>query len=178
MPALPTYASRIPHALDILRDTADDIVSRRQVEELLCVKKRTANDIISAAGAVEVGNSNCVTRENLILYLEHFGFGGPAERERQKTFACKLNRLREEFLTTPRLMVDLEKVDPKSVARASRRGLGGLPEGVVLERGRITIQGFRTGEEAIQKLSLFAMAVASDFEEFEEKVEVVKVRTA
>jgi hypothetical protein len=175
MPAAPTYASRIPEALDSLRGRADGLVTRRQVEELLGVKKRTANDIIGAAGAVAVGNSRCVMRDELIRYLEHFGYGADIERERQKTFARKLTHIRQEFIETPRCLVDTATVEPRGLARANRLGLAGLPEGVTIEPGRITIANFCNGVEALERLTLLAMALGvSSFEEFDERVRVVK----
>ena len=72
-----------------------------------------------------------------------------------------LTELRKARLTGIRVSVSQEVF-------ASR--LSGLPEGVVLERGRIEVQ-FASAQEALSRLYALAQALANDYESFEALVE-------
>lgn len=175
MPDRPSWYAQVPDALDQLRDGEGTTLCRQEVQNLLLVKKRTAQDIITVAGPVQVGNTNVVMRDDLIQYLSRFAPEVTAEEKRRRVrFAANLNKIRQEFIEQPRCLVE---VSPEEQKLASKRRLVGLPSGVTLEKGRITVC-FESAEDGIRKLMLLAMAIGSDLEEFVERVEVEKRKAA
>ncbi len=65
-------------------------------------------------------------------------------------------------IETPRVLVEA----PLDVINTT---LDGLPQGVRVERGRITIE-FDTSQQALEKLLALAMAIGNDPADFEEQV--------
>ena len=86
------------------------------------------------------------------------------ERRRQRRLAEYLEGLRQACLKQPRVLVEA----PSSVAG---RKLDGLPAGVAVAPGQITVR-FQTATEALEKLLALAMAIGNDRERFEEAVTI------
>jgi hypothetical protein len=167
MPAKAGWISRVPGMLRTLRSSTEVWVDRPAIQTLFDISPRRAQQIVSTVGGERVGTSVVIRRENLILYLEHFDDGeSAAEKRRQQKFAATLNRLQQERLDRPQVLVEMSKT---MVRQLVRRDFGALPEGVTLEPGCITVR-FSSHVEALEKLMALAICIGQSEQEFEKRV--------
>ena len=169
MPDKPTWTAKIPEALESIAAQPDRALwFPADLEGLLDIKRRRAQELIAEAGPEVLGRSVGVARENLILFLKIKGGSEleAQERERRKAFAQKFRKMEVQFVDHPPAFVQPK---PEIARRVYRGGFDGLPEGVVLEPGRITLR-FRNPDEAKQQLFALAVAMGKDDLEFEKRV--------
>lgn len=165
MPEVPAWVVAIPEIRDAVKASSQEWYCRKEIEELLTLKPRRAQEILSVAGAVKDGNAYLLSKDNLVQYLEFVGKDVLAEEERRKhRLALKLTDMRTQFLRQPKVLVEVKNED---VAKLQRHGLAALPTGITLAPGRICIEGFSTGEEALRMLMGLALAIGRDQAEFE-----------
>jgi hypothetical protein len=143
------------------------------VEFVLGVKSR-AQQIIAPCIKDRVGANGLADRTALIAHLRKLAGGeGPdtpssRESERHQKFAHALDKMRQDRLEKPQLLVEA----PTAVVNQE---LANLPLGVTLEPGSITVT-FTGAQDALEKLLALAMAISNDFEQFERLVEVLECR--
>lgn len=179
MPDTVTWQSKIPVVLEALKETEGDM-DCRWVRDLLGVKKRRAELIMGTAGAKPTGRRGqlLISVADFCLYLRAVGGSAVAvaEEERRKRLAKAMVKAQKEQLESPRVIVDLSDL-PTDVKAARRLGMAGLPDGVVLEPGRIEVR-FGDPTEALMKLGLLAMAIGADHDGFDAKVSIERGRMA
>ena len=168
MPDRPLWTERIPDAMEALKVWQGPLISTRDVQTLLEVSPRRAQEILKTAGATAVGRNQMIPPADFRVYLETVG--GPQlaqmEKDRRRQFAKRLTKMRQDWIEAPRLYIE---PDEEIRRRAWRYSLDGLPDGVILGAGTIYLQ-FRTPEEALQKLMAIAVAASKDLEGFFDRV--------
>jgi hypothetical protein len=159
MPDLPTWSGHLNEIVAQLRELPDPWVDRAQIQELLEVGPRRAQQILAPCVARQVGVNGLADREALIAHLKRLASGETVhyERQRRRRLAEHLDVLHHErqnavIVAAPIAIVNQEFAD--------------LPEGVAITSGRIEVT-FGTVTEALQKLLALAMAIRNDQLAFE-----------
>jgi hypothetical protein len=137
------------------------------IESVLGVGRRRAQQILQPLLTRQAGRNGLAPRERVIEHLRHLAAGESAdfEQQRRRRFLETLDRLREEARRRPRVLVEA----PTAIVNQE---LDSLPPGVSLAPGRIVIDGFRTPEEAMQKMLALVMAMGNDPLGFEARISV------
>jgi hypothetical protein len=156
VPAKPTWYRNLPHILEELRNHPLPYVDRATLEFLLGVSRRRAQQIMAPCVADRVGSNGLADRDALISRLERIAEGDDVFREIQR------RRRVAEAISKPQLLVEA----PTAVVNQE---FAGLPDGVQLQAGRITVE-FRHPQEGLEKLLALAMAISNDFDRFERMV--------
>jgi hypothetical protein len=161
VPAKPAWFSQLDRILAELCALPRPFVDRATVEFLLGVGRRRAQQIMAPCITARVGTNGLADRDAFIAHLRRLAEGDEAyyEVQRRRKVASLLDRLRNERLQQPQLLVEA----PVDVVG---QGFENLPEGVRLEPGSITLM-FATPQEALEKLLALAMAISNDQERFE-----------
>lgn len=168
MPDRPAWADRIPEALDALSVAEAQFLGRQQVEALLGVRSRRAQIIMSVVGTTPLGKSVVIEKQMFVEYLKSVGGEEltQAEKRRRRECAVRLAKLRKEWLENPPCLIEM----PLEEARAyDQQGFAGLPEGVELGPGLITIR-CSGAEDAKKKLLALALAIGKSEAEFGERL--------
>jgi hypothetical protein len=169
MPDKPLWLNRIPAALEALTKSSLPWVDRTTVEALLGVRRRRAQQILAALGTEERGRTLVIEKTVLMEHLRRLGAGEVAlyEKRRRQRLVELLDQERRRKLEAPTpILVELA---PATLKAVHRRDFAGLPPGIELSAGRITVT-FTTGKEAWEKLVALALAVTKNQEKFEESV--------
>jgi hypothetical protein len=87
------------------------------------------------------------------------------ERRRRRLWS-QLGRLRRRWIEQPPVLVE---VSQESLRQLRAADFQGLPEGVNLAPGRITVE-FATPDEALEKLVALAMAISHNRSAFDDRV--------
>lgn len=178
MPDRPTWADRIPEAIDAVEQMEDGaFVDVAQVMGMLDVKRRRAQIIMEAIGATKLGNRSVVTRDEFRLYLDAMG-GGEAERARKKAMAQRFAAIEKEHIQkyTDVPKGGYEILPPEAGARrakvrTARLGLEYLPEGIEISKGMICIRCSGL-QDAMEKLLALSVAAGIDLEELEARLKI------
>jgi hypothetical protein len=170
MPDKPLWLGRVPEAVRFLEAQADPWVDRPMLESLLHVGRRRAQQLLAPVARRRVGASIVARREDVIDQLNRITAGETAyyEGRRRRQLWNELSRTREEWLERPPVLVEVSNA---RVRRLASRDLDGLPDGVDLAPGSITIC-FSRPEEALEKLMALALAIGHNREAFEQRVAV------
>ena len=162
MPDKPTWCTHLDDIAEQLRALPDPWVDRAVLEELLGIGRRRAQQILAPCVARRIGVNGVAERETVLRHLAQLAKGEVAgyERQRRRRLADSLEKLRRERLDQPRVLVEAP------VAVLNQR-LEGLPEGVSVKRGEITVR-FQTSQQALEKLLALAMAIGNDTDRFEQ----------
>lgn len=161
MPAKPAWYAKIEEVIQKLETLPRPFVDRPTLEFLLGVGRRRAQQIMSPCVTERVGANCLADRTVLISHLRRLARTEDAyyEQRRRQRFAEALARLRQERIDHPPLLVE-------APAEVQAQEFENLPEGVKLERGRITVD-FEEPRQALEKLLALAMAISNDFLHFE-----------
>jgi hypothetical protein len=161
VPAKPSWFAKLDEIVRSLRALPGPFVDRATVEFLLGVGARRAQQIIAPCITERVGTSGLADRDVLIARLEQIARGEEVfyELQRRRKVAAVLEAMRRERMEKPQLLVEA----PIDVVNQE---LANLPEGIKLERGRISIE-FQEPQQALEKLLALAMAISNDFDQFE-----------
>ena len=155
----------MPEVIQQLRERADPWVDRAALEELLGIGRRRAQQLLAQMAHRRVGASVVADREEAAAYLEQIAAGEAVDYEQRRR-----RRLWKELEAgPPRLLVEVAGAE---VRRIEREDFAGLPEGVDLAPGVITVR-FRDPEEALRKLMALALAIGGNRSGFEERVKLV-----
>ena len=161
MPAKPAWFGKIENVIRELEALPRPFVDRSTIEFLLGVGRRRAQQIMAPAITERVGSSGLADRNALIARLRRLAQGddGYYEIERRRKIARVLDRLRQERIEQPQLLVE-------APVSAVQQEFDYLPPGIRLEPGRVTVE-FTEPREALEKFLALAMAISNDFDRFE-----------
>lgn len=154
MPDRPTWSGRLNEIVTWLRDLPDPWVDRVQIQELLGVGPRRAQQILAPCVVRQIGVNGIAERESVIAHLRRLATGDAAhyEQRRRRRLAEQLDALHEDrrkavMVSAPTAVINQE--------------LASLPAGVSISPGRITVT-FEGVPDALQKLLALAMAIRND----------------
>ena len=161
MPDKPIWCARLEEIAKNLHDLPDVWVDRRALEQALGIGSRRAQQILAPCVTRQIGRNGLARREAILDHLRRLATGEKAhyERRRQRRLAEQLEKLREDLLRRPRVLVEA----PVTVLG---QRFEGLPGGVTVAPGQITVR-FETATEALEKLLALAMAIGNDRDRFE-----------
>jgi len=161
VPAKPAWFGRLDAIVQELRALPRSFVDRSTLEVLLGVGPRRAQQIMAPCITERVGTSSLADRDSLIARLERIAQGDDAyyEVRRRRNVAVALERLQQERLSRPQLLIE-------APIRVVDQQLHDLPAGVYLDRGRISVE-FDHPQQALEKLLALAMAISNDFDRFD-----------
>jgi hypothetical protein len=170
MPAKPLWYSKINEVIAQLEALPRPFVDRATLEALLGVGRRRAQQLLAPSVSDHVGTNGLADRYTVIAHLRRLRDhqDGYYERRRRQNVATLLSQLHEERLNRPQLLVE-------APIQILTQQLENLPEGVLLEPGRITLT-FEQPQQALEKLLALAMAVSNDFQQFEKQVAPKPIR--
>jgi len=164
MPAKPVWYGKLDSAIAELEALPRPTVDSATLEFVLGIGRRRAQQILAPAIRERIGANGLADRADLIARLRRLAEQGEGyyEKRRRQRFATALDRLRQERLNRPQVLVE-------APAAITGQRLEKLPPGVRLEAGRITIE-FDQPRQALEKLLALAMAIGNDFGAFEEAI--------
>jgi hypothetical protein len=165
MPDKPLWFDRLAEAVQQLEALPSPWVDRATLEFILGIGRRRAQQILAPLVRKTIGKSGLALREEVIEHLQQLAAGEAAyfARQRRERMRSLLEAWQRQARERPRLLVQA----PTAIVNQE---LDNLPPGVHVAPGRILIEGFRTPEEAHQKLLALAMAMANDPTGFEARI--------
>jgi hypothetical protein len=168
MPDKPLWLDQLPEAIRQLETSSEPWIDRPALESLLRVGRRRAQQILAPLAQRRVGTSVVAARAEVLEHLQKMAAGEEAyyETRRRKRLWAQLAEARRQWQEQPPVLVE---VPDAQLRRVELHDLDGLPAGVALSPGSITVQ-FQTPEEALQKLLALALAISSNQEAFDERV--------
>jgi hypothetical protein len=168
MPDKPLWLDRVSEAIRELEENPEPWIHRPDIEALLGVGRRRAQQLLSPLAKHRIGTSLVASRSDVIAHLKRVAAGEQAwyEERRQKHLWAQLDQVRQEWATQPPVLVEVSQAQIREV---ERHDFDGLPEGVELAPGSITVR-FRGPDEALQKLMALAMAISQNRLAFDERV--------
>ena len=160
MPAEPQWLLRLPEIIEELAAMDAPVVDRSVIERAFGVRRRRAIYLLGRFGGYQVGRTFVVRREALLEALRRMAAGErfDYEKQRHERLADGLDRIRKQRRAAA-VTVPVENPAPDMTP-------AGLPAGVRLEPGRLTVE-FRGVEELLGKLYGVAQSAAGDFAAFE-----------
>lgn len=169
MPDKPRWLDRLPQALQTLEGSPLPWVDRSTIEDLLGVRRRRAQQILSPLAAHPAGHTAIVDKAALIGHLRRIAAGEVSfyEKRRRQRLWQALKEEHDRWVQAPPVLVE---APPEMLQAVYQRDFEGLPVGVELVPGRITVT-FETAEEALQKLLALALAIGHNRDSFDELVE-------
>jgi hypothetical protein len=143
-------------------------VDRDTLQDLLQIRRRRAQQILSPLASQRRGRGAVVERTALIRHLETLASGETAyyEQKRRERLWERVEQERRRWLETPPAFVHPEPALLRSVYKDD---FDGLPSGVDLTPGRIQIT-FEHPNEALEKLLALALAIGQNQPAFEQRV--------
>ena len=147
-----------------LRSIGTPEIERSAIERIFQLPRRSAIRLLQDFGAT--GKSKLkIDRKILIERVQEYDceLTGEQEVRRRAAFEQRMEKIRQEFIEQPPILVTA----PVAIQRTKIRQL--REHGIVLEPGRIEIQ-FQTPEEAMKKLVLLGQAMSNELSEFEDAV--------
>ncbi|MGO9256747.1 MAG: hypothetical protein ACLQU1_10655 [Bryobacteraceae bacterium] len=168
MPDKPLWLNRLPEALRQLANSAEPWIDRPALESLLGVGRRRAQQLLAPVAKRRVGASLVAHRDDVMAHLKQIAAGQEAyyEERRRKHLWEHLAQARREWVRQPPVLVEASQAEMRRVAV---HDLDGLPEGVDLAPGSITVR-FRDPDEALRKLMALAMAISRNRHAFDQRV--------
>ena len=156
MPARPRWLLAIPDAIRQLEALDQDLLTRRDIEQLFGVSKVRAVQLMTGFGAGRTGHLLTLPRAELLRQL----------RRQRKRAAFRHEETRREKVVTEIRRARLTGIRVAVPVEALEARLSGLPEGVSVERGRIEVR-FDGAKDAVGRLYSLAQALVNDYERFE-----------
>lgn len=159
MPDRPTWCGHLEEAICRLRELSDPWIDRSVLEELLGIGPRRAQQILSPCVVRQIGVNGLADREAVIEHLRRLAAGDTVyyEQQRRRRLAKRLEALYRERKEA--LLV----AAPASVVN---QDWDGLPEGIAIRPGSITIT-FEGTRQALERLLSLSMAIRNDELAFE-----------
>ena len=176
MPDKPLWLTCVPDAIRQLQTDSDPWVDRARLESLLRIGRRRAQQLLAPVASRRVGTSLLAHRDDLIPLLTRMAAGeqGYYDERRRKQLWTELTHARRQWLKQPPVLVEVSNAD---VRRVEVHDFEGLPDGVDLAPGSITVR-FSTPDEALEKLLALAIAVSQNRPAFEERVKIAGASAA
>jgi hypothetical protein len=161
VPDQPSWIERVPEILATLESSgALPFLDRPAVEVLFGLRRRQAIELLHRVGGYQVGKTFLAPREAVVHFLRdpQRWSASAAERGRFERVRSVLGAARQEL--------DRRRIAIPARAEILRLELSGLPAGIRLEPGKLTVD-FGTPAELLEKLFALAQAVGNDYETFE-----------
>ena len=152
----PRWLLSLPDAIEQLEGYDRDVIYRADLQVLLGVSRTRAAVLMREFGADSVGPGLALSRPKLLRRFRRWVQGRTYEKELERRDRVYVS-LRKARLASVRV----------PVAPPPRRGIAGLPPGVVVRPGRIEVS-FEQPKDAIAALYALAQALLADYERFEE----------
>lgn len=159
MPAEPRWLLAIPDAIRQLETRDRELLTRRDLEQLLGVGKTRAALLMREFGAGRTGHVATVPRGQLLKQL----------RARRKSAAFRDELERRTHVVATLRQARLAGIRVPLAREVFSLKLAGLPDGVTVAPGRIEVQ-FAGAREAVARLFALAQALVNDFDRFEDLV--------
>jgi hypothetical protein len=172
MPDKPLWLDRLPAAIRQLEQGSEPWIDRPAIESLLGVGRRRAQQLLAPVAKRRVGTSVMAHRADLLAHFRRIAAGEEAyyEKQRRQQLWVTLAEARREWVRRPPVLVEVTQAQ---LRRVEIHDFDGLPEGVELAPGSITVR-FREPDEALQKLMALAMAISLNRQAFERRVTLPK----
>ena len=169
MPDKPFWYYRLDDIIRQLEQLPHPFIDRATLEFVLGVGRRRAQQILQPLVRQTLGKNGLAAKEDMIAHLRHLAAGDSAsfEKRRRERLHSILDELHRRTREQPRVLVEA----PTAVVNQE---LEALPSGVHLSPGRIQIDGFRTSDEAKQKLLALILAIGNDPDGFDARITVLE----
>jgi hypothetical protein len=156
MPAKPQWWTKLPEILKTIESLETAWIDRPMIEKIFAVRRRRAIELLNQFGGFQTGRTFLIERDALLETLRaiHTGQDYHWDRKRRRRLSDALSTARQ-FSQAARIRIQVELPSP------------GLPAGVILEPGRMTID-FRGVHDLLTKLYSISRAAAQDFEAFQQ----------
>jgi hypothetical protein len=167
LPDKPFWYYRLDEVIGQLENLPDPFVDRATLEFVLGIGRRRAQQILRPLVRRTVGRNGLAAKEDVIAYLRQLAAGDAAsfEKQRRERLHAILDELHRRAREQPRVLVEA----PTAVVNQE---LESLPPGVHLSPGCIRIDGFRTSDEAKQKLLALILGMGNDPDGFDARITV------
>lgn len=167
MPDKPFWYYRLDEVVGQLENLPHPFVDRATLEFVLGIGRRRAQQILQPLVRRTLGKNGLAAKEEVIAHLRRLAAGDAAyfETQRRQRLHAILDELHRRASEQPRVLVEA----PTAVVNQE---LESLPPGVHLSPGRIQIDGFRTSDEAKQKLLALILAMGNDPDGFDARITV------
>jgi hypothetical protein len=168
MPDKPLWLDRLSEAIRELEENPEPWIHRPDIEALLGVGRRRAQQLLSPLASHRIGTSLAASRTDVLAHLKRLAAGEEAwyEERRRHQLWTQLDDVRRDWISQPPVLVEVSR---DQIRRVQQHDFDGLPEGVELAPGSITVR-FREPDEALQKLMALAMAISQNRLAFDERV--------
>jgi hypothetical protein len=161
MPSQPSWIQSVPEILEALEAPgAPPFLDRASVEKLFGVRRRQAIHLLGRVGGFQVGKTFVTSREAVIRFLREPARLGAARGERSRVERVG-NALADARGDLHRRRIAIPARPDNAIV-----SLAGLPPGIRLESGRLTVE-FGTPVELLEKLFALSQALTNDFETVE-----------
>jgi len=161
MPDQPSWIEHIPKILHTLESPgAPPFLDRPAVESLFGIRRRQAILLLRRFGGYQVGKTLLVPREAVVGFLRD-----PRRKTAADVEKGRFERVSNALGAAQRGLHQRRIAIPVS-PQASSPEIAGLPEGIRLEPGCLTVH-FEKPLELLQKLFSLSQTLAHDFETFE-----------
>lgn len=157
MPDKPSWLGKLPELIAAFEALDFPWVDSGMLRTALDVSPRRAQQIIQPLIRHFIGRNGVAHRDDVVDHLKRLAGGDAAHYERRRRE--RLEAILAEAKATPRVLVEA----PVSAQDAD---IDGLPEGVSLAPGRISIS-FSDAQQALEKMLSLAMAIGNDMGRFE-----------
>lgn len=160
MPVKPRWLLSLPDAIDQLEAYDRDMIYRADLQVLLGVSRTRAAVLMRDFGADSLGPGLALSRAKLLRWFRRLVQGRMFDKavERRDRVYTSLRQARTAGVRVP-------------VAAPLRRGMAGLPPGVVVRPGCIEVS-FKRPKDAIGALYALAQALLADYDRFEEAARI------
>lgn len=152
----PRWLLALPDTITQLKALNRDVLTRRDIEQLLVVGRAHAATLMGTFGAGRTGNVRTLPKTQLLKQLR--------ARRKGAVFSGEVER-RERMMASLR-QARLSGIRVRMPAAVMSAKLSGLPDGVTVEPGRIEVR-FTDAREAVGRLFALAQALTNDYERFE-----------
>ena len=164
MPDQPTWLERVPEILAQLGSPdSPPFLDRPAVERLFGLRRRQAIELMRRLPGYQVGKTFLVDRHAVLAFLTR-----PALRNAAEGAIVRKRRVLEHLAIARR---DWHARQIHIPPPADAPPPGGLPDGVDLQPGRLTVD-FAGPVDLMSKLFALSQALAADFEEIARRVSV------
>jgi hypothetical protein len=154
-----TWMHRVPALIAALEALDHGAVTAAWLATYLEVTPRRVGQVFGHLVCEKAGTASIFDRQTLIRFLKKKPIEETPEEGRRRRVAQILNEARQ----TPRVLIE-------APAKIVNTELAELP-GVYLEPGTITVTGFKTVQEALEKLLKLAYAIGNDYQQFAERIQ-------
>lgn len=169
MPDKPFWYHHLDEVIQQLEASPQTFIDRATLESLLGIGRRRAQQILQPLVRRTLGKNGLAAKAEVIAHLRRLAAGDAAhfEKQRRERLHAILDQLHAQAKERPRVLVEAPTV-------VVNQELESLPPGVHLSPGRIQIDGFRTAEEAKQKLLVLILAMGNDPDGFDARITIAE----